>query len=313
MQFTRIPPNNASIYDELIYSFQTETPQTVVLNIIDNNTFETIATKRFVGVTTADVDVAPYLRAITQYLPEGGSTGFYTPTYRYFAIAIDVNGVKSPPRMFTTTQTTDGDALISTIPLHRCIAEGESDQIMILPASPITVTVIAEGDGVTIAESYQQHVGGLTIFRLNTLDFLNTTQITVSLGDIANVEYTTISQPKSARRLAWVSRKGSIEHYTFPIEKSVDIDVKRESTLSEEGVKKSYSTAKQSTTTLLSAYEPAKVIGALAEILYSNHTWEVDGEEYRSVDIVECRSAIKKYGALNNVEVTLSSNEKVKL
>lgn len=313
MQFTKIPLSGDSVYDDLVYSFETETSQTVIVKIIDQNSFKTIATKRFVNITTADIDVAPYIRAMTKYIPRGGRTGFYTPIYRFFAIVVDVNGVKSSPRMFTTTQKADGAALISTMPLSRCITYGESDQITISPPSPITVTVIAQSEGVTIAENYQQYLGGLEIFRLNTLDFVNATHITVSLGNIADIEYTIIAQPKSARRLAWISSKGSTEHYTFPIEKEMNIDVKREKTLSGNGEKESYSVSKEGTTTLLSAYEPTKVIDALAEILHSNYAWEVVGDEYRSIDIVETRSSVKRYGTLCNVEVVLSSSEKIKL
>lgn len=314
MKFTKTPLNYGSIHDELIYSFATETPQTVTVKIINQNSFKTVATKRFVGVTSADIDVAPYLRAETKYVPKGGPTGFYVPTFRAFAVVVEINGVESEPRMYTDTECSVDNPFLSTMPLSRAITDGESDHMLIRPQNPITVTVIAQMEnGLTVAESYQQKIGGLMMFRLNTQDFAGATQITVSLGEIADVVYSIISQPKSARRLAWVSSKGSIEHYTFPIEKQVDLEVNRRSIRAENGMRRNYAITKSSSTTLLSAYEPTKVIGALSEILYSNYTWEVNGSEYVSVDVMESKSSIKLHGMLSNVVVVLSSNEQIKL
>ena len=108
-------------------------------------------------------------------------------------------------------------ALLTSMPLVRLISHGESDELTLFSDEAVTVTVTAQSGTTTTAESYRTATGGLHVFRLDTRDFPEAETLTVDAGACGSVAYTVISAPTGARRLAWRSSAGGIEHYTLSL------------------------------------------------------------------------------------------------
>ena len=68
MKFTLLPEAYSSFREPLIYAFTTEdaTPRDVEIKIIDCADNKVIGRKRLYGVSSGEVDIAPYLRSATR-------------------------------------------------------------------------------------------------------------------------------------------------------------------------------------------------------------------------------------------------------
>ena len=245
MTFTQIPPEYAPLSGELRYTVTTQETATLDLRIADAGNGTLIGAKRFAGVTSASFDAAPYLRRTVAFVPTTGSTGFRmadgrTVTAYIEAQAAQATGtaptVHSPLRTFLPCRTNvTAFALLTSMPLVRLISHGESDELTLFSDEAVTVTVTAQSGTTTTAESYRTATGGLHVFRLDTRDFPEAETLTVDAGACGSVAYTVISAPTGARRLAWRSSAGGIEHYTFPVEKSESVETIRQRAYGAEG------------------------------------------------------------------------------
>lgn len=265
MTFTQIPPEYAPLSGELRYTVTTQETATLDLRIADAGNGTLIGAKRFAGVTSASFDAAPYLRRTVAFVPTTGSTGFRmadgrTVTAYIEAQAAQATGtaptVHSPLRTFLPCRTNvTAFALLTSMPLVRLISHGESDELTLFSDEAVTVTVTAQSGTTTTAESYRTATGGLHVFRLDTRDFPEAETLTVDAGACGSVAYTVISAPTGARRLAWRSSAGGIEHYTFPVEKSESVETIRQRAYGAEGHLVARTRAERRTV-LVSAYEP---------------------------------------------------------
>ncbi len=114
--------------------------------------------------------------------------------------------------------------------------------------------------------------------------------------EIGRVEYSVIPKPDGAMRLAWLSDRGTIEHYTFPVVKSYSVD---------SSFQKSY--------TLTSAYESFEVRCALAQIAGAKRLW-VATEESSSMSYSEAQSEdsvieVSQSRELATVDVKITVND----
>ena len=113
-------------------------------------------------------------------------------------------------------------------------------------------------------------------------------------------------------RIAWRSRAGSIEHYTFPVVKSVVQKIRKEQVLTDDAGYEDISIRDERTTTLASAFEPAAVIEALAEIAASPQVWKIDGDKYEEVDILTREQTIGRHGSLGCIEISLRPRQETR-
>ena len=231
-------------------------------------------------------DAAPCLRRAIRFSPVTGSTGFHVAEGRCIAAVVEAgmtpagetapaNGEKavSPERTFLPRRNiVAAPALLTAMPSVRTISPGESDELTLLCDEACTITVTAQAGDSATAESYRTKSGGVLVFRLDTRDFPDAETLTVDAGKCGSVSYTVVPAVSGGRRLAWRSSAGSIEHYTFPIEKSVTAETVKNRAYGTDG----HLTAAARTerrTTLVSAYETRAVLEALGEITASPEVW----------------------------------------
>ncbi len=299
MNFTTTPTDYESFGNDILYSFQTDVAQDVIANVIDNATQEVIATKRFVGVTEGVINISPYLRARADVVPKYGGTGFYSNINRIFSISVEVNGVMSQPRMFTSTATIGAFPFMSSMPFKRSIASGDCDEIALLTTFSVSVTVLAFAEDITQAETYQQSGSGYGVFRINPNDFRDAYKLVVVVSGVEVAEYAVTPRSNSETRIAWIGSKGTIEQYTFPVEREVELV----ENLDGEPLSAVSKYRKQKK--ILSAYEPMEAIMAVAEVVNSDRVWRVKSSRFIPIEVEQTKCIVKRHGALCNLEVVI--------
>lgn len=319
MTFTQIPQEYAPLGGELRYTVTMPETATLDLRIADAGNGTLVGAKRFAGATSASFDAAPYLRRAVKFVPTTGSTGFRMADGRTVLAYIEAKtaeaadadpAVHSPLRTFLPCRASvTAPALLTSMPLVRLISHGECDELTLFTDAACTVTVTAQSGTTVTAESYRTAQGGVHIFRLDTRDFPEAETLTVDAGACGTVAYTVIPAVCGARRLAWRSSAGGIEHYTFPIEKSESVTTARQRAYGTEG-HLAASAGTERRTVLVSAYEPRTTLEALSEILSSPDVWLAGDDGYTAVDVVTEKSALHRHGAVSCLEIEIRPKRK---
>lgn len=225
------------------------------------------------------------------------------------------NGEKavSPERTFLPRRNiVAAPALLTAMPSVRTISPGESDELTLLCDEACTITVTAQAGDSATAESYRTKSGGVLVFRLDTRDFPDAETLTVDAGKCGSVSYTVVPVVSGGRRLAWRSSAGSIEHYTFPIEKSVTAETVKDRAYGTDG----HLTAAARTerrTTLVSAYETRAVLEALSEITASPEVWLAEDGGYTPVDVTTPAAVVHRHAAVSCLEIEIRSKRKTRM
>lgn len=344
MTFTQIPPEMAPIGGELRYTVETDAPTTFDLQIVNGETGQIVGSKRFVGVEKASFDAAPYWRNTAKFEPTKGGTGFqmaYNRTVQGYVmvqertasalkIAVEANNAATEPaavesiseaktplqsevHTFLPCKTEIAvPGLMTSMPQQRIIATEEREELTLVTEGPCTVTVTAQNGASATAESYRTTKGGVFLFVMNTNDFPQAETLTVDAGSCGTISYTVVPRIAGGRRLAWRSSAGSIEHYTFPIEKSENLEVDKKRAYGAKG-HVAFAQAEEYRMKLISAYETRAVIEALTEILSSPEVWLVDGEKYQPIDVMTEKTLVNQHGAVTCMEIEIRPKSKTQM
>lgn len=359
MTFTHIPPLYAPLGGALRYGVRTETPCTIDLRVIDARTRTLLGAKRFAGAEAVAFDAAPALRRLVRFAPVAGGTGFYAAEARTVNVrveaqaeAIPADVARNTPVIARTAQSSavegdlpsavvvceerlflpctsplTGPTLLTTMPRVRLICTGEADELTLFSPEPCTVTVTARTAEATIAETYRAAAGGLQLFRVDTADFARATTLTVDAGACGVVTYTVIPAIAGARRLAWRSNAGSVEHYTFPIERAETIEAAKTRVgvaATAEGAagvgdaggsasigvgdavhRRVVRSTMRRRTRLVSAYETRPVLTALAEVVASPEVWLLREGAYERVDIETDAATVHRHALVSCLEIDM--------
>jgi hypothetical protein len=317
MTFTQIPQQYAPLGGELRYAVSAGEAGVIDLRMIDAKSGELIGAKRFAGAATASFDAGPYLRRATRFTPQTGGTGFHTAQGRTVLALVeavatlpDATGsvtIASPERTFLPCpKSVEGPALLTSMPNVRLISPGESDELTLFSKEACTVTVTAQAGRTATAETYRTKTGGVHLFRLDTADFPGAETLTVDAGACGQVAYTVIPALHGARRIAWRSNAGSVEHYTFPVEQSESVETVKTRAYGAAG-RCIVRSAADRLTKLASAYETRAVIAALSEILTSGGVWIAEGMRYTQVDVLTGSAVVHRHGAVSCLEIEIRS------
>lgn len=133
--------------------------------------------------------------------------------------------------------------------------------------------------------TFRSGEGVLHLFRIDTRDFPGAERLTVDAGGCGKVAYTLLPAPEGARRVAWRTAEGSVEHYTFPVEKAVRLKTCKTRVCGCEGVAATIDDA-ESRLWLESACEGRGVLRALAGLTASPQVWLAEGDRYTAVDVL---------------------------
>ena len=343
MQFTQIPQQYAPLGEELRYAVQQEAAGNIDIRIVDaaadgtgaNRTRESgpdadgtavsagdgtalLGAKRFAATASAAFDIAPYLRRRVRFVPATGGTGFHPAAGRTVSVVVESAATGetaesvSPARTFRPgAETAEAPCLLTSMPLSRLIPEGACDELTLLAGGPCTVTVTALAGDTTVAESYHAAESGLQVFRLDLHDFPGAESLTVDAGACGGVVYSVIPARQGAVRLAWRSRAGSVEHYTFPVVRTEVVRSVRQQAYGPDG--RTAATAETDReTVLVSAYEGRQVLDALAELTAAPEVWITEGDTYTPADIATDEAVVQRHGTLSCLEIAVRPKRKIR-
>lgn len=309
MNFTKQPDQFASIYGDLTYSFSGASSE-LLLNILDVSTGSTLGSKRYFNTPAGTTNIAPIIRKNIRFAPQTGRIGFYEPKDRSISIQLSGDGTFSEVRTFlATTEQAAAPSLLTSMPRRRIISYGEYDEITCL--IPSNYSIVLRSDTLSNPITYNYDKGAaLTIFRLETGYFAPSVkeislEIVVEGETIDRIDYTVVPASASSCRLAWRSSAGSIEHYTFPVVKSIVQKTDKEQIYSSSKGYIDTAIEALQTTTLVSAYEPVSMIMALSELFTSPQVWRVRDTQYEEVDLQPTEQTIFRHGSLCGVEVSI--------
>ncbi len=313
MQFTQIPTQHAALGGTLRYVVQRDQAATIDIRIYDDRSGELIGAKRFAATTEASFDAAPYLRRAVRFVPAVGATGVLSAVDRCIAARIEAQcGAELVTAAVRTFLPAEADftapALLTGMPHSRLIAAGECDELTLLTDAAGTICVTAQVEDALVAENYAIPAAGVWLFRLAADDFPGAESLTVDAGECGVVVYSCIAQPTGAQRLAWRSRAGSIEHYTFPVEHSAGIAVAKQRVEGGDGSRVTR-VARRDVRRLVSAYEVQPMSEAVAEVIGAPEVWAVDAAGYVPVDVATTEATVRRIGELCALEIEVCSTQ----
>ncbi len=287
-------------------------PQTIDITVENALTGRLLGVRRFANTADATFDMAPIVRRCIRFAPQPAQTGFTSAADRKIPVTIEVAALDDPTRRLSSSvkvcYAADIEApmtsLLTTMPLQRLIAPGECDEIALVVDEAPQATVTAQAPAGTETRTYATWNTGLLLFRLDTSEFPDAERLTLDLGACGKVEYTLVPASRGARRIAWHSRAGSLEHYTFPVELTASVETQKTRIYGPEGYE-AIGTDRQQHLRLRSAYESRAMLEILSEILVAPEVWIVDSEGYRQVDVVSDRAVVHRHGVLSCMEIEI--------
>lgn len=311
MLFTSTPSHLAPIGGALRYELTDLTTSAVDLRIYTSDN-DLLGTKRIVGQSDCAIDIAPYLRNNTSFASPSAetTTGFLSLHDRLLHIVVEADDgetiLRSDLRSFVVADHTHtAPSLLTALPHERLLAPSECDLVTLLLEEPTTVSVVEHhSDGTTQNHSYTSANTPLCGFWVRADDFPEAERLTVTFGTFDRIEYTLLPQPEGAVRLAWRSRTGALEHYTFPQQKKRRVAVEKARSYGLRGYH-IRSTAVEARLLLESAYETAPMLEALAELLYAEQVWRCTPDGYKAVEVVTEQSDIGHCGLLGTLSVEI--------
>ena len=338
MLFTRIPQQYAPLGGELRYAVSQETAGNIDIRCVDaaagsaagigaavspggadragtrgpvGDGSALLGAKRFAAVAEAAFDAAPYLRRRLHFTPATGRTGFYPAEGRTVTAVVEAAGTDgeaaaavAPARTFLPGDAPGTPGLRTSMPLVRLIPEDACDELTLLTDGPCIVTVTAEAGDTATAESYRVSEAGLHLFRFDTRDFPGAERVTVDAGECGAVNYSVIPAVRDGVRLAWRSSAGSVEHYTFPVVRTVTVRAERREAEGRVGRGGAASSA-GGETRLASAYEGLAGLEALAGLSTAPEVWIAKGDVYTPVCVVTDEAVVRRHGTLCCLEIAI--------
>ncbi|MDE5731126.1 MAG: hypothetical protein K2H81_06385 [Alistipes sp.] len=321
MLFTQMPQPFASVHRPLTYVFSRIAAPELHLRVLDVRSGALLGSKRFHAVETAAADIAPIVRRALRFRPVPGATGVTRGEDRTVCVQLSGEESFSPVRSFTGAGAAPlPPCLMTTMPLRRVIAYGESDEITCCIPGQHTVTIAGDGSAEPLEFRMAADGRELTLIRVDTRDFApDTRSISVVVAAdgrvVGRIDYTVVASfGAGSVRLAWRSSAGSVEHYTFPVVAGIVRKTVRESLRTDRG-KVVASVRSERLVTLRSAIETAAVVEALSEIAAAPQVWRVASDGYEPVELLpeERPQALCSHGTLCCVEIVLRNPSQIRV
>lgn len=313
MQFTQIPPDYSPLDSGARYAFEADEAADRDFRIAEAGSGELLGAKRFRNAAAGYFDIAPYLRDRFRFEPGYGPTGFVGAAGRSVAATVETAGACAAARTFLrgTVQTT-APALRTSQPPVRLLGSNECDEITLVATGPCTASLTVRQGDTAVQTEFTDNGTGVRLFRLDAADFPGAEAFELAFEGIGRLEYRIVERPAEARRVAWIGRAGSIEHYTFPVVKSEEVRVAKRRIYGGEG----YRTVRcegERLLTLQSAYETPAAAEALAELLEAPQAWIVGSDgAYGGADVLADRAAYRRHGTLCSLEIAIRPTRKLR-
>lgn len=292
--FTTYPTNYQSLFDELNYSYTATSERDITMMMINSADYATIGVKSFYSTTTATANIAPIIRGYAEPQPNttSPSTMDFVESQGHITVTLYSDLFEaSPERIYTYSRSDETElGVLTTLPTTaRPISLDESEllTLRVNPTESTTITIRQYAYGLIDAVATRTYTStaqssGVVVFnvvataleeQLNVLLETNLVRFEVEISQpsqaIATLYYTVVTPPQQITRLAWISSRGSIEHYSFPVVRT-----------------RSHTADRVTNLALSSAFESYAVRRALAEIIESPKVWLCEDGVYSEVSVV---------------------------
>ena len=317
MTFTSLPEMFSSVFDPLAYTFSNAAETELFLEILSTRDGSRIGSKRFYNTPTGTLNIAPMVRKNIRFVPSSGMTGFCNSESRSASVQLAAGTIYSEVRTFVAAHdSVKPSRILTTMPSHRIIAYGESDEI--------TCCI----PGTAHRNGHERHYGRSSYVqcdRRGGADPLPAQHPKFSaLGRHDHRPDRHRRADRSGNRLHGRSEMRRRMPYRlakpcrfdrtlhFSGGESVVQKIRKEQVLTDDAGYEDISIRDERTTTLASAFEPAAVIEALAEIAASPQVWKIDGDKYEEVDILTREQTIGRHGSLGCIEISLRPRQETR-
>lgn len=223
MKFTSIPTNGSSWREPLVYQFTTENtePEDVAIEIIDISSGNTLGEMILYGITTGEVDIAPYVAYKCSLTPTWSTRQISmqrSPSAKM--IRVKINGLTSADRLFFRSKiNTNTIGALSSNVQNNIIEKGGAWRLTMYAknnvvinmscssssTSPISTSITTSGYPVELMFSTSAAQVGDTVKIEATYDNSTTQTFT----------YKVIAQGASSKVLIWYNPNGGIEQHLF--------------------------------------------------------------------------------------------------
>ncbi len=303
--FINTPENFSSMWSELTFEYSTTEDSDIELTVIDTTTSETLGVKKFYSSSTAKINIAPMLLDSMMPTPVRKSSSILTTSDSGFPSirVVAQDGSSSGDKIFTyAKEVVATPALLTSQPLERILYPTECDSVAIVAPEGGSLkyqlwAYPRDESAVILLQTGLASVnGGARVFYINADQYAEdykmvSVELIWGTTTVGIVHYTLEREPTAGYRVAWISSKGSIEHYTFPVvvDKSVDSDAAV-----------SYS--------LRSAYSTSERHEALSEIISSPKVWRATESGYTQIECTTDELYVRQDGALSIANIKVKEN-----
>lgn len=314
----------ASVFADACFTISgIDTPQCDV-DILRYDTGRKLGTKRFRGIESCTVNVAPYMRPQFDIRPMNDFFTGVHPSGRAVSCAIMCEEIMSEHVILTAASTElSVKKLLSDITSPRTIGRGEWDELsFIAPFALIEMNITMSGaladasvtfsgeqlgeDMITavvctddIAEMFAEQTGK----QPEELECF-TVEITADYTHVATVHYL-VEDSDKGMRLGWVNRYGCMDYFSFPIICSRSLSVEKSRILTEKGTR-TIGISQRESSVISSGYRPSDDIRAIAAILASPSVWQTDCGMLSRMEITTATVENMRYGEPMEVKITLN-------
>ncbi len=314
MKITKLSNDFTPIRKGIYFNVETEgdTPTNIIVEIVDSLTSEVIATKLLRGVTSAKVNIAPYLSRFEERKPmQNLCTSISGAPYAEYKVRVDDIESEAVMVSVNNIEAENTPTIISAMPNTRRISYGESDEVLIISKEGRNICAEITADNGEQLNIEHHATTGANILTISTEDFgANTHSLDVVLRcdgeEFGSLHYQVTAPIKTSTRLAWLSDKGSIERYTFPVSYEVKHTVEKGAILTTDGVQTTHCRTKQNIA-LASRFEPTETIAALAGIASSTKVWWECNGELKSVEVTTRSIEQSLFGAPDSIRIEIST------
>ena len=312
MRLEKLSNNFTPLREGILFGIDTESdiPTDVLVEIVDDSTNEVVAVQQLRGIVTGEVNIAPYIPDFAGYVPTTESHIHFceapVATYR-----IRIGEVISEPISVSVNNESASalPSLHSAMPRSRSISYGETDELLLLgnKGADYEVTITAD-TGEALYFDYLSPAGA-AILCISTEDFgtdPHSLEVDIHCDGVSLglLHYRLRPRYNSSARVAWLSRKGSIEYYTFLVTSKALLTSQKSCIETLKG-RHLVASSSECEMTLVSRYEPRETIQALAEMVCSSMVWLEIDDGWAEVVITSTNVEYNLFGEPDNLRVNL--------
>ncbi|MBO5894699.1 MAG: hypothetical protein J6Q33_02800 [Alistipes sp.] len=270
MKFTTIPENGSSWRGKLVYAIdcESEVGQDIEVVVADG-TLGLRASFNLYNVTTAEFDIAPYLRRMVSEQPTANVESLAWSSAAMLVV-VSVGGVSSQSRLYYR-EAIDATAaqVLSTLSERVAMAQNETLRLSLfaLRTAEVRVTTYLPMERTKI---FTLRTYGRTVeftLPLGAYSVGSTIRIEFVCDDVRLkvLSINIVKREASARQLVWYNERGGVEFYTFPRSVRRYYRAKEGAGAQGEQLLQSRCVVRR----LLSAYEGAEEMERIAEMIFA--------------------------------------------